>query len=217
MILGTRHDPHHLCSDILAILVLLHFNWGRLSCLSVLLRCCERFIISLVRFCSPLEVIRPPHIPIVSRPRDLTGTVPLCSLLPSGNAVALVSHVLINTTHVRVATVAFNDDSVVYSHTLSTSLHVIVVGDQDAIHVLIRVRHRSRSSPRVFPQSVCVSHNNAEFLQTTLGLVLLLVDLVLVSGLLCLLHHPINIGLRQFPFHHDTLGDRGLDAIVCGL
>ena len=38
------------------------------------------------------------------------------------------------------------------THTHSTSLHVRVVGDQGAIHVLIRVRHRSRSSPRVFPQ-----------------------------------------------------------------
>ena len=139
---------------------------------------------------------------------------------------------LIDTTHARVTTVAFNDDAVVCTHTythdvvfpitsqilepIHTSLHVRVVGDQDAIHVLIRVHHRCRSSPRV-SLSLCVSHNNAEFLQTTLGLVLRLVDLVLVSGLLCLLHHPINFGLRQFPFHHDTLDDRGLDAIVCGL
>ena len=38
--------------------------------------------------------------------------MPLCSLLPPGNAVALVTHVLIDTTHVRVATVAFNDEAV---------------------------------------------------------------------------------------------------------
>ena len=122
--------------------------------------------------------------------------MPLCSLLPTGNAVALVTHVLIDTTHVRVTTVAFNDDAVVYSHTHTTSLHVRVVGDQDAIRVLIRVRHRPQSSPRVF-LSLCVSHKNAEFLQITLGLVLRLVDLVLVSGLLCLLHHPINFGLSN--------------------
>ena len=59
--------------------------------------------------------------------------------------------------------------------------------------------------PRGFSLSLCVSHFHAEFLITTLGLVLRLVDLVLISGLLCLLHHPINFGLRQFPFHHDTL------------
>ena len=170
---------------------------------------------------------------MVSRPRDLTETAPLCSLLPSGNAVALVTHVSIDTTHVRFATVAFSDDAVVCSHTHTLmmsyspshhkfwnqsirSLRVNVVGDQHAIRVLIRARHRSRSSPRV-PHSLCVSHKNAEFLQTTLGLVLRLVDLVLISGLLCLLHHPINFGLRQFPFHHDTLDDRGLDAFVCGL
>ena len=128
----------------------------------------------------------------------------LCSLLPSGNAVALITHVLIDTTHVCVTTVAFNDDAVVCSHTHSTSLHVRFVGDQDAIHVLIRVRHRSQSSPR-FSLSLCVSHNNVEFLQTTLGLVLRLIDLVLISGLLCHLHNPINFGLRQFPFHPDTL------------
>ena len=154
--------------------------------------------------------------------------MPLCSLLPPGNAVALVTHVLIDTTHVRVATAVSNGDAVVCSHThtythdvvfpitsqilepIHTPLHVRVVGDQEAIHVLIRVRHRSRSSPRIF-LSLCVSHNDAEFLQTTLGLVLRLVDLVLVSGLLCLLHHPINFGLS------DTLADRGLDAVVCGL
>ena len=123
---------------------------------------------------------------------------------------------LIDTTHVRVTTVASNDDAVVCSHTHTTSLHVRVVSDQDVIHVLIRVRHRSRSSPRV-SLSLCVSHNNAEFLQTALGLVLRLIDLVLISGLLCLLHHPVNFRLRQFPFHHDTLTDRGLDATVCGL
>ena len=99
----------------------------------------------------------------------------LCSLLPSGNAVALVTHVLIDTTHVRVATVASNRDAVVCSHTythdvvfsitsqilepIHTSLHVRVVGDQDAIHVLIRVRQRSPSSPKVFPHSVCVFHS----------------------------------------------------------
>ena len=70
--------------------------------------------------------------------------------------------------------------------------------------------------PRLFP-SVCASHNNAEFIQTALGLLLRLIDLVLISGLLCLLDHPINFGLKQFPFHNDTLTDRGLDAIVCGL
>ena len=71
--------------------------------------------------------------------------------------------------------------------------------------------------PRGFSLSLCVSHNIAKILQTTFVLVLRLVDLVLVSGILCLLHHPINFGLRQFPFHRDTLTDRGLDAIVCGL
>ena len=68
---------------------------------------------SLVSFCSA----RPPHIPILSRPRDLTETVPLCSLLPSDNAVALVTHVLIDTTHVWFATVASNDVAFVFSHT----------------------------------------------------------------------------------------------------
>ena len=43
------------------------------------------------------------------------------------------------------------------------------------------------------PRSVC----NAEFLQTILDLVLQLVDLILILELLCLLHHPINYGLRQ--------------------
>ena len=143
--------------------------------------------------------------------------MPLCSLLPSGNAVALITHVLIDTTHVRFATVAFNDDAVVCSHTHTpmmsyfsshqefwnqSSLHVRVVGDQDACP-------RPCPSPlsiypEGFPQS---AHNNAEFLQITLDLVLRLIDLVLISGLLCLLHHPINFGLRQFPFHHDTLDD----------
>ena len=94
-------------------------------------------------------------------------------------------------------------------HTHTTSLHVRVVGDQEAIHVLIRVRHRSQFSPRVY-LSLCVSHNNAAFVQTTLYLVLRLIVLVLISGLL----HPINFGLSQFPCHHDN---RGLDAIVCGL
>ena len=98
--------------------------------------------------------------------------MPLCSLLPSGNAVALATHVLIDTTHVRVATVASNDDAVVCSHThthdvvftitsrilepVHTSLHVRVVGDQDATHVLIRVRHLSIFTEG-FP-SVCVFH-----------------------------------------------------------
>ena len=98
--------------------------------------------------------------------------MPLCSLLPSGSAVELVTHVLIHKTHVRFATVASNDNALVCSHThtlmmgntpttsqilepIHVSLHVRVVGDQGAIHVLIRVRHRSQSSPRVFPQSVC--------------------------------------------------------------
>ena len=101
-------------------------------------------------------------------------------------------------------------------HTHTATLHVRIVGGQDAIHVLIRVGHPSQSSPRV-SLNLCVSHNNAEFLQTTLGLVLRLVDLVLVSALLYLLHHPINFGLRHFPFHYDTLTNRGLDKIVCGL
>ena len=144
--------------------------------------------------------------------------MPLCSPLPSGNAVALVIHVLIDTTHVRVTTVAFNDDAVVHSHTythdvvfpiksqilepIHTPLHVRVVGDQDAIHVL-SVSVTALNLPLRFP-SVCVSHNNAEFLQISLGLVLRLVD------------HPINFGKRQF-LHHDTLDDRGLDSVVCGL
>ena len=113
-----------------------------------------------------------------------------------GNAVALVTHVLIDTTHVRVAIVAFNDDAVAHSHTHTTSLHVRVVGDQDAIHILIRVRHRSRFSPRV-SLCLCVSDKNAEFLQITLGLVLRLVELVTISGLLCFLHHPNNFGFEM--------------------
>ena len=75
---------------------------------------------------------------------------------------------LIDTTHVRVTTVAFNDDADASSHTHTTSLHVRVVGVQDAIHVLIRVRHRSQSSPRV-SLNLCVSHNNAEFLKVPSG------------------------------------------------
>ena len=67
--------------------------------------------------------------------------------------------------------------------------------------ILTRVRHRSRNSPR-FPLNLCVSHNSAEFFQTTLGLALRLVGLILISVLLCFLHHPINFGLRQLPFSH---------------
>ena len=61
----------------------------------------------------------------------------------------------------------------------------------------------------------CVTHSNAGFLQTILGLVLRLIGLVLVSELRCLLHRPITFGLRQLPFHHDNLADRGLNAIFC--
>ena len=67
--------------------------------------------------------------------------------------------------------------SSVHTHPHTTSLHVRVVGDQHAIHVLLRVRYCSQSPPRV-SLSLCVSHNNKEFIQTTLGLVLRLVDLV---------------------------------------
>ena len=76
----------------------------------------------------------------------------------------------------------------------NVQLHIRIVGARDANHVLIRVRHRFRTFVS-FPRSVC----NAEFLQTILDLVLQLVDLVLVLELLCLLHHPINFGLRQIP------------------
>ena len=81
----------------------------------------------------------------------------------------------------------------------NTQLHIRIVGARDANHVLIRVRHRFRTFVS-FPRSVC----NAEFLQTILDLVLQLVDLVLVLELLCLLHHPINFGLRQLPFSSGT-------------
>ena len=73
-------------------------------------------------------------------------------------------------------------------------LHIRIVGARDANHVLIRVRHRFRTFVS-FPLSECY----AEFHQTILDLVLQLVDLVLVLELLCLLHHPINFGLRQLP------------------
>ena len=94
--------------------------------------------------------------------------MPLCSLLPSGNAVALVTHVLIDTTHVRVTTVAFNDDAVADSHTHTALLHVRVVGDQDAIHVLIRVRHRSPIFPEGFP-SVGVFHTITQYFSKPLS------------------------------------------------
>ena len=81
----------------------------------------------------------------------------------------------------------------------SISLYMKVVGDKDANHVFIRVRHRSRTSPWV-PFSLCVAHGNAEFLQTVFGLVLRLVGLILISVRLCLLHRLINFGLRQLPF-----------------
>ena len=151
-----------------------------------------------------------------------------------GNAIAPVIHVLIDPTHVRVATVASNDAVVCshiytdsrreYAHCITNSrttqrhfatssqetrqsngtaglqlsrnvqLHIRIVGARDANHVLIRVRHRFRTFVS-FPRSVC----DTEFLQTILDLVLQLVDLVLVLELLCLLHHPINFGLRQLP------------------
>ena len=151
-----------------------------------------------------------------------------------GNTVIPVIHVLIDPTHVRVATVASND-AIVCSHIytdsrweyihcitnsrtaqrhLATSsqetrqsngtpglqlsrniqFHFRVVGARDANHVLIRVRHHSRTFVS-FPRSMC----NAEFLQTILDLVLQLVDLILILELLCLLHHSINYGLRQLP------------------
>ena len=53
---------------------------------------------------------------------------------------------------------------------------------------------------RGFPFGQCVAHGNAEFLQTSLGLVLRLVGLILISVTLCFLHHPINFGLRQLLF-----------------
>ena len=64
-------------------------------------------------------------------------------------------------------------------------LRVRAVGDQDAIHVLLRVRHRSRTSPWV-PFSQCVAHGNAEVLQTILGTVLRPVGLILIWVLLSL-------------------------------
>ena len=67
----------------------------------------------------------------------------------------------------------------------SVQLRSRVVGDQDENHVLIRVRHRSRTSPWV-SLSQCVAHGNTEFLQTILGLVLRLVGIILISVLLCL-------------------------------
>ena len=72
-----------------------------------------------------------------------------------------------------------------------------VVSHQNAHPV--RVRQCSRTSPWV-PIGQCVAHGNAEFLQTMPGFVLRLVRLILISVLLCLLHHPINFGLRQLPF-----------------
>ena len=156
VILGTLHDPHHLCSNILTILIPLHVNCCWLSCLSVLLRCCERFIISLVSFCSHLEVIlTSTHSDCISTSRCDGNCATLLTASTWKTQSALVTHALVDTTHMRVTTVAFNDDPFVCSHTHTTSLHVRVVGDQDAIHVLIRVSHRSRSSPRVFTQSVC--------------------------------------------------------------
>ena len=82
----------------------------------------------------------------------------------------------------------------------NVKLHIRIVGARDANHVLIRVRHCFRTFVS-FPRSVC----NVEFPQTILDLVLQPVDLVLVLELLCLLHHPINFGLRQLPLH---LGQR---------
>ena len=71
--------------------------------------------------------------------------MPLCSLFPSGTQSHL--SLMCSLTSSRACTVASNDDAVVQSHTHNTvSLHMRVVGDQDAIHVLIRIRHRSQSS-----------------------------------------------------------------------
>ena len=76
----------------------------------------------------------------------------------------------------------------------NVQLHIRIVGARDANHVLIRVRHHSRTFVS-FPRSVC----NAGFLQIILDLVLQLVDLILILELLCLLQHSINHGLRQLP------------------
>ena len=81
----------------------------------------------------------------------------------------------------------------------NVQLRLRVVGDQNANHVLIRVRHRIRASPRV-SFSEGVPSGKAVVLQTILGLVLRLVDLILISVFLCLLHHPTKFGLRQLPF-----------------
>ena len=142
-----------------------------------------------------------------------------CSPLPSGNreCTATVTHVLIDTTFVRVAIVASTTQSSVHTYASNPkpinitersrstqssprqrnskapvvaqhstfSLHMRDVGDLDANHVLIRVRHRSRTSTWV-PFNQCAAHGNAEFFQTILGLVLRFVGLILISVLLCL-------------------------------
>ena len=64
----------------------------------------------------------------------------------------------------------------------NVQLRLRVVHDQNADHVLIRVRHRSRTSPRV-SFSKCVAHGKAVVLQTILGLVLRLVGLIIISVL----------------------------------
>ena len=96
-----------------------HYS-ARFTCIS----CCLRNLLITtgtrhvgLSCCAQNNCLPQPSIPSVSRPRDLKETLPLCSLLPSGNAVALVTHVLIDTTHVRFAAVASNDDAVVSSHT----------------------------------------------------------------------------------------------------
>ena len=145
------------------------------------------------------------------------------STLEVGSATATATHVLIDTTFVRVATVAINDDAIVCSHIhrlmMANTSHCITNSgttqhhsvsrfhskksregngtprlqlshDIQLLFTLIRVRHCSRTSPLVpfsqkpFPASYLDS----------------LASFILISVLPCLLHHPINFGLRQLPF-----------------
>ena len=202
VILGILHDPHHLCSNILAILVTLHVNCCWLSCLSVLLRCCERFIISLVSFCSHLEVIlTSTHSDGISTTSRCDGN---CATLLTASTWKTQSHLSLMCSLTQLTCVS----QLWPSTTTHSSVHTHILLRFTCESSVIRMRSMYSSVsvtaldlPREFSLSLCVSHNNAEFLQTTLGLVLRLVDLVLISGLLCILHHPINFGLRQFPFH----------------
>ena len=58
----------------------------------------------------------------------------------------------------------------------------------------------------------CIIFERLHVLQTILDLVLRLVGLVLFSVILCLLHHPINFGVRQLFF----VCDGGLVVLVLG-